>query len=72
MVGFAGGRIEKVMMNQVLLKNVSLVGLHWGQYELNESHTVPRVWDALHRLIAGECIRGIVFFDRVFSVCLTS
>ncbi|KAF9883321.1 hypothetical protein FE257_003739 [Aspergillus nanangensis] len=65
-VGFAGGQIEKVKMNRVLLKNVSLVGLHWGPYELNEPHTVSRVWDDLHRLIAGERIRGIVFSDREF------
>lgn len=29
-IGFAAGNIEKVAMNRVLLKNVSLVGLHWG------------------------------------------
>lgn len=28
-IGFAAGNIEKVAMNRVLLKNVSLVGLHW-------------------------------------------
>jgi NADPH2:quinone reductase len=31
-VGFAAGTIEKVPMNLVLLKNVSLVGVHWGAY----------------------------------------
>jgi len=31
-VGFAGGTIEKVPMNLVLLKNISLVGVHWGAY----------------------------------------
>lgn len=29
-IGFAAGQIEKVALNRVLLKNVSLVGLHWG------------------------------------------
>ena len=29
-VGFAGGEIEKIPMNRVLLKNISLVGLHVG------------------------------------------
>lgn len=29
-IGFAAGDIEKVAMNRVLLKNVSVVGLHWG------------------------------------------
>ncbi|KAL9116060.1 MAG: hypothetical protein Q9227_000428 [Pyrenula ochraceoflavens] len=29
-IGFAGGDIEKVATNRVLLKNVSIVGVHWG------------------------------------------
>lgn len=31
-IGFAGGNIEKVALNRVLLKNISIVGLHWGMY----------------------------------------
>lgn len=31
-VGFAAGSIEKIPMNLVLLKNIALVGLHWGSY----------------------------------------
>ncbi|KAK8931842.1 Quinone oxidoreductase-like protein 2 [Metarhizium anisopliae] len=42
-VGFAGGAIEKVAMNKVLLKNISLVGIHWGAYSINERETIPVV-----------------------------
>ncbi len=31
-VGFVGGEIEAMKMNRILLKNVSVVGLHWGTY----------------------------------------
>lgn len=31
-VGFAAGSIEKIPMNLVLLKNIAIVGLHWGMY----------------------------------------
>jgi NADPH2:quinone reductase len=31
-IGFASGRIPSVEMNRVLLKNISLVGVHWGLY----------------------------------------
>jgi NADPH2:quinone reductase len=31
-IGFAGGRIAEVATNRVLLKNVSIVGVHWGLY----------------------------------------
>ena len=29
-VGFAAGQIEKLALNLVLLKNISIVGIHWG------------------------------------------
>ncbi|KAJ1974699.1 hypothetical protein H4R35_003491 [Dimargaris xerosporica] len=50
-VGFAAGAIEKVAMNQILLKNVSLVGLHWGAYIKNQPKRVPEVWGALLPLL---------------------
>lgn len=31
-IGFASGRIPSMEMNRVMLKNISLVGLHWGAY----------------------------------------
>ena len=31
-IGFASGRIPSAQMNRVLVKNFSLVGLHWGLY----------------------------------------
>lgn len=31
-IGFASGRIPTAKMNRVLLKNISLVGVHWGLY----------------------------------------
>ena len=31
-IGFASGRIPEVKLNRVLLKNMSVVGLAWGQY----------------------------------------
>jgi NADPH2:quinone reductase len=31
-VGFAGGRIPSIQMNRVLLKDISIVGVHWGPY----------------------------------------
>jgi NADPH2:quinone reductase len=31
-IGFAGGRIPAPPMNRVLLKNISIVGVHWGAH----------------------------------------
>lgn len=63
-VGFAAGEIEKVGMNRVLLKNVSLVGLHWGMYAKEEKETVETVWRGLYELIEGGRFKGTQWTDK--------
>ncbi|EAQ93555.1 hypothetical protein CHGG_01790 [Chaetomium globosum CBS 148.51] len=63
-VGFAAGTIEKVAMNKVLLKNISLVGIHWGQYAVHEKETVVTVWQGIMKLIAKGKFRGTEFTDK--------
>ncbi|MCJ1295424.1 hypothetical protein MMC34_006987 [Xylographa carneopallida] len=65
-VGFAAGAIEKVAMNRVLLKNVSLVGLHWGMYATEEPERFEEVWRALIGLMQEGKFRGTVYTDREF------
>ncbi|KAI1378885.1 NAD(P)-binding protein [Hypoxylon crocopeplum] len=65
-VGFAAGQIEKVAMNKVLLKNISLVGIHWGAYARFEKETIPVVWQGIARLIEQGTFRGTVFTDKEF------
>ncbi len=65
-VGFAAGSIEKVAMNRVLLKNVSLVGLHWGMYRTEEPEVVEEVWKGLGRLIEAGKYRGTCYTDRKY------
>lgn len=65
-VGFAAGTIERVALNRVLLKNVSLVGLHWGQYAHFEPETVDTVWRGIFELVARGRFRGTVFADERF------
>jgi NADPH2:quinone reductase len=31
-VGFASGRIAAIQANRILLKDISIVGVHWGPY----------------------------------------
>ena len=66
-IGFAAGNIEKVAMNRVLLKNVSLVGLHWGMYAKEQPEVVKEVWRGLFRLMDEGKFRGTVYSDRNFN-----
>ncbi|KAL2824744.1 hypothetical protein BDW59DRAFT_146996 [Aspergillus cavernicola] len=65
-IGFAAGSIEKVALNRVLLKNVSIVGLHWGQYAKFETETVGVVWEGIFDLIAQGKFKGTAFKDESF------
>jgi NADPH2:quinone reductase len=65
-IGFAAGAIEKVAMNKVLLKNISIVGLHWGAYSTNEPEMIGPVWDGLFKLMEEGKFRGTVFTDKEF------
>jgi len=65
-VGFAGGEIEKIAVNRVLLKNVSIVGIHWGMYAKFEPGTVSEVWKGLFELIEQGRFRPMVYKDREY------
>jgi NADPH2:quinone reductase len=60
-IGFAGGRIPSVALNRVLLKNISVVGVHWGLYHRRGSPLVREWMDALGALHAKGRIRPVIY-----------
>lgn len=66
-IGFAAGQIEKLPLNIVLLKNISVMGLHWGLYTHKESSRIPVVWEELLGLFASGRIKPIIY-DKIFSL----
>ena len=66
-VGFAGGPIEKIATNRILLKNISVVGLHWGAYAKFEPEKIAEVWDALHELMEAKKIRATNYTDKEYK-----
>lgn len=65
-IGFAGGNIEKLALNRVLLKNISIVGLHLGRYSTMEKETLRSMWTGIFEMIKKGQIRGITFTDKKF------
>lgn len=55
-IGFASGRIPTLEMNRVLLKNISVVGLHWGPYFEHDPSLIRRAAQDLFAM----CERGEV------------
>lgn len=65
-IGFAGGNIEKLALNRVLLKNISVVGLHWGRYVFMEPETLHTTWQGIFEMINKGQIRGITYTDKKY------
>lgn len=49
-IGFASGEIPSAKMNHVLVKNYSLVGLHWGLYFDRDPKVLRDAQDAISKL----------------------
>jgi len=60
-IGFASGTIPTVAANRILLKNIAVVGLHWGAYAKYEPARVPETFEALFRLYAEKQIRPVIY-----------
>ena len=60
-IGFAGGTIPSVAANRILLKNVSVVGLHWGAYAKYEPARIPETFAALFQLYEEKKIRPVIY-----------
>lgn len=65
-VGFAAGTIEKIATNRILLKNISVVGLHWGMYATMEPDAVQGVWDGLFKMIKEGRFKPYCYTDTQF------
>jgi NADPH2:quinone reductase len=60
-IGFASGRIPTVAANRILLKNIAVVGLHWGAYAKHEPARVGETFAALFRLHAEGRVRPMIY-----------
>jgi NADPH:quinone reductase len=49
-VGFTSGRIPQAATNHVLVKNYSVVGLHWGLYNTRAPELIPTAYQSLLEL----------------------
>ncbi|KAG2222332.1 hypothetical protein INT45_001595, partial [Circinella minor] len=60
-IGFAKGTFEKLPTNRILLKNISIIGLHFGAYVQFEPETIEKTWNELYKLFEQKKIKPIVY-----------
>ena len=59
-IGFASGIIPSIQANRILLKNISIVGLHWGAYRTHDPAKISETMIALFALYERGAIRPVV------------
>jgi NADPH2:quinone reductase len=59
-VGFTSGRIPEAPANHLLVKNYSVVGLHWGLYRKHDPAVFGQVHEQLARLVEEGAVDPLV------------
>ena len=59
-IGFASGQIPSATLNHALVKNYSIVGLHWGLYRTMDPQAIRDCHLQLTKLVADGAIRPLV------------
>ncbi|HET6417121.1 MAG TPA: NADPH:quinone oxidoreductase family protein [Polyangiales bacterium] len=59
-IGFASGNIPSAKMNHLLVKNYSIIGLHWGLYFDKDPKVLRDAQDAISKLYADGKISPLV------------
>ncbi|KAH9917875.1 alcohol dehydrogenase, partial [Epithele typhae] len=66
-VGFAAGQVDKLALNLVLLKNISIASIHWGVYTRGAGVRLPRVlcscFSLFHWLVASGRAKPVVYSE---------
>ncbi|MBM4336088.1 MAG: NADPH:quinone oxidoreductase family protein [Deltaproteobacteria bacterium] len=60
-IGFASGKIPEVKANRILLKNIAVVGLHWGAYAIHQPARIAEVFAGLAKLYETGLVKPIIF-----------
>ncbi|MCW2869081.1 NADPH:quinone oxidoreductase family protein [Actinacidiphila oryziradicis] len=59
-IGFTSGTIPAPALNHALVKNYSILGLHWGLYNTHDPAAIRRCHDELTRLAAEGTVKPLV------------
>jgi NADPH:quinone reductase len=59
-IGFAGGEIQQARLNHPLVKNYSVIGLHWGLYRTRDPGAVAACQAELTRMADAGLLRPLV------------
>jgi NADPH2:quinone reductase len=59
-IGFTSGKFSNFVANHVLVKNYSVVGLHWGAYRHNKPEKIEQGWNELMTLYGTGLLKPVI------------
>jgi NADPH2:quinone reductase len=60
LIGFTSGKFSNFVSNHILIKNYSVVGLHWGSYRQHNPAKIEQAWKELFALYDRGKIRPVI------------
>ena len=66
-IGFAGGRIPEAPANHLLVKNYSVLGLHWGLYGKMMPHLIRETHEELVQLYERGALKPLIYKEFPFE-----
>ena len=59
-IGFSSGRIPEIRTNKVLLKNMSVIGLWWGNYRLHNPQLIEETQERLFQMYNEGAVKPVI------------
>ncbi|HXU37825.1 MAG TPA: NADPH:quinone oxidoreductase family protein [Blastocatellia bacterium] len=59
-IGFTSGKFSNFVANHILVKNYSVVGLHWGAYRHNNPAKIEQGWNELMELYQSRKLKPVI------------
>jgi NADPH2:quinone reductase len=59
-IGFTSGKFSNFTSNHILIKNYSVVGLHWGNYRMYNPAKIEQAWGELFDLVRAGKLKPVI------------
>lgn len=59
-IGFTSGKFSNFVSNHILIKNYSVVGLHWGNYRVYNPAKIDQAWGELFDLVKAGKLKPVI------------
>lgn len=66
-IGYASGIIPSIMANRILLKNMDVIGLFWGNYRHHDPQRIAQTQSELNQLWSAGKVRPIIYRQFAFE-----